>query len=109
MGMTDARRGKRRGERRKRQRVEREEVKLAQRGNEQESSGQAKGRCVKSKYKNTWRKREIVKTSEESREGVQEKRGGKVKEGSRRAGERPQLAFLRFRCGTIAAYQSVST
>lgn len=35
--------------------------------------------------------------------------GGKVKEGSKRAGERPQLAFLRFRCGTIAAYQSVST
>lgn len=35
--------------------------------------------------------------------------GGEVREGSERAGERPQLAFLRFRCGTIAAYQSVST
>lgn len=35
--------------------------------------------------------------------------GGKAKEVSGRAGERPQLAFLRFTCGTIAAYQSVST
>lgn len=53
---------------------------------------------------------------EEDGENEQEiKRGslggteGRVKEGSQRAGERPQLAFLRFRCGTIAAYQSVST
>lgn len=32
-----------------------------------------------------------------------------LKKGSRRARERPQLAFLRFSCGTIVAYQSVST
>lgn len=43
VGMTDARRGRAREGGRKRQRDEREEVSLAQRGNEQEMSGQAKG------------------------------------------------------------------
>ena len=43
VGMTDALRGRVRVGGRKRQQDEREEVRTAQRGNEQETSGQAKG------------------------------------------------------------------
>lgn len=71
--------------------------------------GKQKGEVCEIKILKYMEKQGDSENEQGIKRGSSKEPGGKVKEGSKRARERPQLAFLRFRCGTIAAYQSVST
>lgn len=76
-------------------------------GNKQEMSAQANGGYLRNRNKRVRGNKK--RADSENEQGFRRGSSEVVEEGSKEAGERPQLAFLRFRCGTIAAHQSVST